>query len=189
MYILAPLIARNRHTALLCFLLAFMINFQIGFDPSSFPVRYATFLPTLLAFSGGGILYHYKNLLRPAIMPFGSLIVWFLFCLIWLRFTSWPWTFGIYFSLPLSAWVVLSLVDLKSPFDDILGDLSYPVYLFHVTIAALSGSFFHLSTRTFSYCLAGILFTFIISYFVVAFIEKPIRKIKLFSNVKNSSVR
>ena len=189
MYLLAPLIARNKPTAWLCFLLSSLINIQLGFEPSSFPIRYATFLPCLLAFSGGSVLYHYKDLLRPASMPFFSLMVWFFFCLIWLRFSSWPWTFGLYFSLLLSAWVVLSLVDLKSPIDNILGDLSYPVYLFHVTIAALSGSLLHLKTRALSFCIFGVFFTFLISYFVVVFIEKPIRKIKLFSNVKNSSVK
>jgi peptidoglycan/LPS O-acetylase OafA/YrhL len=179
MYLLAPLICRNKSSAFLCFILSVVINFNLGFQSSSFAQRYATFLPCLLAFSAGSLLYHFRETLTRIKMPFGSLMAWLLFCFIWLLYPSWPWTFGLYVSLILSAWVVISLVDFKSKSDVLMGDLSYPVYLFHTTIAAIVGTVFELKTRSLPYCLAGIVATIIISYLIAFYIEKPARKVKI----------
>ena len=179
MYLLAPLICRNKSSALLCFILSLVINFNLGFHSSSFADRYASFLPSLLAFSAGSLLYYFRGTLVRFRMPFGSLMAWLLYCFIWLLYPSWPWTFGLYVSLILSAWVVISLVDFKSKSDVLMGDLSYPVYLFHTTIAAIVGTVFELKTRSLLFCLAGITVTIIISYFIAFYIEKPARKIRI----------
>jgi peptidoglycan/LPS O-acetylase OafA/YrhL len=179
MYLLAPLICRNKSSAFLCFILSVVSNYNLGFQSSSFAQRYATFLPCLLAFSAGSLLYHFRETFARFRMPFGSLMAWLLFCFIWLFYPSWPWTFGLYVSLILSAWVVISLVDFKSKSDLVMGDLSYPVYLFHTTIAAIVGTVFELKTRSLLFCLAGIIVTIIISYFIAFYIEKPARKIKI----------
>ena len=179
MYLLAPLLCCNKSSALLCFILSVVINFNLGFQSSSFAQRYATFMPCLLAFSAGSLLYHFRETLTRLKMPFGSLMVWLLYCFIWLFYPSWPWTFGLYVSLILSAWVVISLVEFKSKSDVFMGDISYPVYLFHTTIAAIVGTIFELKTRSLPFCLAGLIATIIISCLVAFYIEKPARKIKI----------
>lgn len=178
MYLLAPLICRSKITAWLCCVLTFLVNTDLGFSSSTFTLRYASFTSCLLAFSAGSLLFYYKEKFLAVRMPFASLIIWFLHCLVWLRFPNWPWTFGLYISLIISSWVVLSLVEFKSKFDDFLGDLSYPVYLLHVTIAAIAGTIFKIQIQSCAFCVTGIILTLVSACFVAMYIERPARKIK-----------
>ena len=74
-----------------------------------------------------------------AAAPVLSVAAWIAHALLTLYepFIAWPWTFGLYTGVVLSAWVVVSLAERRtSRLDDALGELSYPYYLLHCTVGA-----------------------------------------------------
>jgi peptidoglycan/LPS O-acetylase OafA/YrhL len=103
---------------------------------------------------------------------------------VWIFYDKWPWTYGLYFSLILSSWLIISLYEIKpNKLDDILGDLSYPIYLFH-TVAGAFLSFFIRNTKTFTFFAISFFITIFLSLFLIKFFDKPIRKFKFNSNSK-----
>lgn len=181
MYLLSPLICKTRSTAILCIILSILANLQIGIHGSTFATRYATFLPCLMAFGSGSLLFHLKDGLAVIRMPFVSLMTWFSYCYIWFFFPAWPWKFGIYISLLLSAWVVISLSNIKNKIDDLSGDLSYPIYLLHVVIASIVGGAFNLQSRSPVFCTISVILTIGTSFAVSKYIEKPLIKFKKYT--------
>ncbi len=180
-YLLMPLLAKNRSSAWLVMIIATYINWNYGFTLESFPTRYATFLPCLFAFSAGSLIAHYSDMLKRFSMPYISVVVWCVHCLVWLQYPYWPWTYGIYVSVLLSAWVTISLDDKKntSRIDKLLGDLSYPVYLFHTTVAVWFVPYFGFGyDRTFQFFLVSFCITLLLSLLIIKFIDEPIHAIK-----------
>lgn len=179
-YLAMPLLASSRAAAWLALAVGAFANLKLGFfDVASFPERYATLLPSLFAFAGGALVNHYFDRLQAIRMPALSVGVWVAHALLWLWLPSWPWTYGLYVALLLSLWVVVSLFPLKpSRLDTWLGDLSYPVYLFHTIVAGwffLAGWLDHSFPMAVS--IAGV--TLAVAFLVVTLIEKPARRLKL----------
>ena len=138
-YALMPFMAYSRHAAILGFLITLAGNIQYGITPESFPIRYSGFATGLLAFSVGSLTLHYYETLKRFGMPCTSVLVWCIHGVLWLFDPYYPWNYGLYISMFLSAWVVISLFPLKSSqLDKLLGDLSYPVYLLHTTAECAS---------------------------------------------------
>lgn len=177
-YFLVPFMARHVSAAWIGLLLGIFINYHIGFSIQTFGERYASFLPCFLPFAAGSLVAHYMPLLRRFIAPRLSLVVWILHGLIWYIFDPWPWTYGLYSSIILSAWVIVSLdCDKSSSFDKILGDLSYPIYLMHTTVGAwLLGMFGY--NRSFMFFAVSFLGTILVSYLMILFVDKPVSKSK-----------
>jgi peptidoglycan/LPS O-acetylase OafA/YrhL len=125
-YALMPLFAGSRGAACLGLALAVCANLQFGFGMATFVLRYCGFATGLMPFAAGAVVYHYRDALRRFASPVLSLLCWCVHGLYWLHDAYWPWTYGLWLSVPLSAWVVLSLAEMKShPSDKIAGDLSY----------------------------------------------------------------
>jgi hypothetical protein len=91
---------------------------------------------------------------------------------------TWPWTYGLYVSTFLSAWIVISLYQVKgTSTDTLLGDLSYPVYLFHTTVGAWMLLFFD-SSRSFTFFLISFILTLILSWILLIVVDRPLQRRK-----------
>ena len=178
-YLLMPLLASHRSAAWTALALSAYANFRLGFTIESFAERYATFLPCMWPFAIGSLLAHYRDRLRPLARPGLSCAAWMLHGLIWFQWDRWPWTYGLYTSALLSAWLVLSLVDRRSSRADVLiGDLSYPLYLFHTTIGAWLVPTFGFG-RSLAFAGAALVGTLLLSLAVVRFFERPLKSWKV----------
>jgi peptidoglycan/LPS O-acetylase OafA/YrhL len=177
-YTLMPLIAVNRSSAWIGFILSAALNLKLGFSIESFGERYSTFLTCFMAFSAGALLSQYKESLSKFRSPWLSVGAWFIHCSVWIWFPYWPWTFGLYVSLLLSAWVVLSLADVRqSRLDQYLGDLSYPVYLFHTTVGIwIAAAGIEMSTLRFFIISFSV--TLAISWVIIRWVDYPLAKLK-----------
>lgn len=177
-YMLMPLLARSRSTAWFALICGVIINLRMGLGAGSFPERYSTFLPCMLPFSVGSLVFHYHDTLSRLRMPRLSVLAWLLHGLVWLLLPYWPWTLGLYASVGLSAWAVVSLYGHGTGrLDRLLGDLSYPVYLMHTTVAAwfvCSCGF----SRPVGFFLKAFALTLLLSWLVVVFIDRPMSKLK-----------
>jgi len=177
-YVLMPLMAKNRSAAWLGFILSVLLNLKYGLGLDSFGERYSGFLTCFMAFAAGSLLSQYSEILSRFRAPRLSPTAWILHCLVWLMFPYWPWTYGLYVSLLLSAWVVLSLAPAKqSRLDRWLGDLSYPVYLFHTT-AAIWLIALGMQMRSFSFFCAGFAITIVLSWLVIRLVDQPLAGLK-----------
>lgn len=186
MYILMPFLARNKEGAWIALAAGVGFNCFHGFETPSFATRYATFLPCSLAFAVGALVCHYRTSLRPIGNCALSLFVWVLHGLLWLKFPAYPWTWGIYVSVLLSAWVVVSLADIRSTkVDTIMGDLSYPVYLLHTTVAVWFLPLFGYEKRT-RFFLVAFAATLVLSYLITVVVEAPLKRLKVRRLVKEN---
>lgn len=177
-YILIPFMAYSRNAAWLGMLLSLVFSLKIGFSLETFAIRYSEFLTGYFAFAIGSLINHYKVELQSLSMPKLSIILWLLHCLFIGIMNTWPWTYGLYISVFLSAWVVISLYHIKSTkIDIILGDLSYPVYLLHTTVGACLLYLFG-SNRSFEFFLISFILTIILSYVLLIIFDHPIQKLK-----------
>ena len=109
-YMLMPFLARSKSTAWFAFILAIILNLKLGIVGESFGDRYATFLPCMLPFAAGALACLYREKLSKFNMPITSLIVWLVHGGLWLYLPGYPWTWGLYISMILSVWMVLSLI-------------------------------------------------------------------------------
>jgi len=177
-YLLIPVMAAAPSAALLGLILSGILNWQLGLTPEQFGLRYSGFLTCFMAFGVGSLVCHYKPQLEKLASPIVSTLAWLTHCTVWLFWGIWPWTLGLYVSLILTAWVLISFVDRNpSVFDKWLGDLSYPVYLFHTTVGvALFGLF--KQQRSFSFFMASFVGTLLLCWAVVVLIDKPMQRIK-----------
>lgn len=107
-----------------------------------------------------------------------SLSIWITHCFLLFYNNSWPWTYGLYISVILSAWVVISFADVKgNRLDVLLGDLSYPVYLFHTTVAAWM-LFFFAPDRSLGFFIVSFILTVMVSWLVLKLVDAPLHKLK-----------
>ena len=177
-YMLMPLMARSRSTAWFAFAIAVILNLELGIDMASFTERYSTFLPCMLPFAAGVLACHYRDALSRFSMPWTSTILWLVHGLLWLKVPVWPWTWGLYASLLLSVWMVVSLHRHRSgKVDRMFGDLSYPVYLFHTTVAAWFVCPCGFS-RPIEFFLQAFLLTLALCWLIVILIDRPLAKLK-----------
>lgn len=178
MYLLMPFMARSPWTAWFALIVGVVANATIGFETSTFAVRYTYFLTTLVAFSAGSLTCHYVARLKRFAAPGLALIAWTLHGLIWFYYDPWPWTFGLYSSVLLSVWVLVSLDSREtSKIDKTLGDWSYPVYLLHTTVAAWLLPYFGYG-RSLLFCLSALVLTLGASWLMVALVDRPLARKK-----------
>ena len=177
-YLLLPLLAANRSTAWFGLVFGALVNLAHGIIPESFGTRYATFLPCLLPFAAGALACHYRHWLSRWSMPWTSSLVWLVHGGLWLLLPGWPWAWGLYVSMLLSVWMVVSLHRQPSgKVDKLLGDMSYPVYLVHTTVAAwfiCSCGF----DRPFTFFLQAFGVTLVLSWVIVMVIDRPLARLK-----------
>lgn len=174
-YCLMPFSAASRSAAWLGLIISALLNLKLGLNIPNFMERYQGFLTSFMAFSAGSLICHYRRQLAWAVDPRKSLFAWGLQCLIWLRYDPWPWTYGLYASIAISAWVTLSLAEMQpGKLDGWLGDMSYPVYLFHSAVAAWFLGLFGYD-RPFKFFAAAFIATLIISWLIVRFVERPLQ--------------
>jgi peptidoglycan/LPS O-acetylase OafA/YrhL len=187
-YALMPLFASSRGAALLGLAVAICANLQFGFGMPTFIPRYGGFATGLMPFAAGAVVYHYRDELRRFASPRLSILAWCGHGLYWLHDVYWPWTYGLWLSIPLSAWVVLSLAEAKSrpaksgtvdkfPVDKFLGELSYPIYLLHTTVAAWFLPHFGFG-RGFTFFAVSFAATLLASWFMLLLVDRPMRLLR-----------
>ena len=186
-YVLMPLMAFSRPAAWLGLILSLLLNATYGISPESFAVRYSSFLTAFWVFAFGALIAHYQAVLNRFSRPLVSVGVWLLHALVWLAYDPWPWTYGLYFSVFLSGWVVLSLASRKvGRADIVLGNLSYPLYLFHTTVGVFVWLFMP-PERSFAFFLISLVFTLLLSWLVVVFIDEKIDGLKRRKSFKRTT--
>jgi peptidoglycan/LPS O-acetylase OafA/YrhL len=177
-YALMPLFAKSQAAALLGLAVALCANLQFGFGMPTFIDRYCGFATGLMPFAVGAVACHYRRYLSRFANPTLSILVWCSHGLVWLSDPYWPWTYGLWVSVPLSAWVVLSLIETKAnPVDKLAGDLSYPIYLLHTTVAAWLLPWFGFG-RSFAFFAASFAATILASYAMLRLIDRPLQRFK-----------
>lgn len=177
-YLLMPLMTASRAAAWLGLILSFFLSLKYGLTIETFGLRYSSFLTCFAVFALGALVCHYRSALARFSSPLFSVLAWLLQCIIWLRYDQWPWTYGLYVSALLSAWVVISLVNQKTgTLDRILGDLSYPVYLFHTTVAVWVMAF-GFPDRTFLFFLVSFILTLLLSWALLVWVDRPLHRLK-----------
>ncbi|CAM3694721.1 acyltransferase [Cohnella lubricantis] len=177
-YFLIPLMARHVSAAWIGALLGLFVNYHYGITPSSFTDRYSEFLPCFLPFAVGALVAHYIRHLRALSAPKLSFFVWIVHGLVWYIRDSWPWTYGLYASILLSAWVIVSMdCDKSSKTDKLLGDLSYPIYLLHTTVGGWFLTVYGYD-RSFMFFAVSFAATISVSYLMIIFVDKPVLKRK-----------
>ena len=185
-YILIPFMAYSRNAAWLGAIMSLLVSLKLGINLESFPARYSDLLTGYFSFAVGTLINHYKDELQNIAMPKVSVFLWLLHCLMIGVINTWPWTYGLYVSVILSAWVVISLHKLdKSKIDILLGDLSYPVYLLHTTVAAGFLLYFDAS-RSLIFFLITFLITIFVSYVLLIVFDHPIQKFKKKANTNRN---
>lgn len=180
-YMLMPFSANSKSSAWLGLIITCCVNMQYGFSPETFPERYSLFTPAILGFFVGSLSCHYFEDFKKIAMPRISVIVWCINALLWWLDVYYPWTYGLYISLLLSAWVVISLFPINTGnVDKILGDMSYLVYLLHTTVGMCIYKLFN--ERSLLFFIIAFCITLFLSYLMVRYFERPIQqrfKIKL----------
>jgi peptidoglycan/LPS O-acetylase OafA/YrhL len=177
-YILMPMMAFSRQASWLGLILSLTLNIRYGLTIETFGERYSSFLTCFAAFSLGTLISHYHKPLEKISAPFLSVAIWGAHCLVWIWYDQWPWTYGLYVSAILSAWVVLSLSRLKTgKVDNILGELSYPLYLFHTTVAVWV-LVLPVASRSFGFFAISFSLTIVLGWVLLIAIDRPIHKLK-----------
>jgi peptidoglycan/LPS O-acetylase OafA/YrhL len=179
-YALMPLFARHRSAAVLGLTVAFGANLQFGFGMTSFVERYCGFATGLMPFAAGAVLCHYRGVLRRFAAPGLSVFMWCAHGLYWLHDVYWPWTYGLFVSVPLSGWVVLSLIEVDAgAFDKTAGDLSYPVYLLHTTVAAWFLPHFGFG-RSFMFFAVSFFGALLVSWVMLMLVDRQMQRLRTF---------
>jgi len=174
-----PLFARSRTAAALAALIAFGANYQLGFRMESHELRYTGFGTVMFPFAVGSLCCHYYRTLRLFAAPMLSVAAWCAFATYWLVDPYWPWTYGLALSVPLSAWVIISLAGTKGGhLERWAGDLSYPIYLFHTTVAAWFLPYFGYG-RSFWFFAIVFAVTLIVSWALIVFFDRPLQRFKV----------
>ena len=173
-YLLVPLMAASPAAAVLGVALSLLLNLKMGLNPGQFGLRYSSFLTCFMAFGVGSLVSHYKPVLQRFASPWTSTTAWMVHCLVWFWFDAWPWTLGLYASLILTAWVLVSFVDRKpSTLDKWLGEFSYPVYLFHTVVGVTLFGLFG-NQRSLPFFLAAFGLTMVVSLVVILLVDRPL---------------
>ena len=186
-YLLIPFMAYTRSAAWVGVILSLLVSLKMGISVDTFATRYSEFLTGYFAFAVGSLINHYKVELQTISMPKLSIVIWLLHCLIIGIMSTWPWTYGLYVSVLLSAWVVISLYQIKSTkIDIILGDLSYPIYLLHTMVGAWFIYIYGIN-RTFEFFLVSFIITIVLSYILLIIFDHPIQKLKKKISITSST--
>ncbi len=181
-YALMPLFATSQAAAFLGLAVAVAANLQYGFGMDTFVARYCGFATGLMPFAVGSVVYHCRDRLRRLVQPLPAVLAWCAHGLWWLADPYWPWTGGLWVSVLLSAWVVLSLADRRiASADKFAGDLSYPLYLLHTTAAAWLlpwfGPCFGI-TRSFAFFAAGFGASLVASVLMLHLVDRPMQQFR-----------
>ena len=180
-YILMPFVAFSRLAAILGLVLSLIANIKLGLTiddfAMNFATRYSSFLSCYIAFAFGSLTYHIRNYLTKLQLPLLSVIIWIIHSFLGVKFNLYPWVYGLYISIPLSAWVVVSLLNVNAgKVDRILGDLSYPIYLFHTGIAVWFLLYFN-NIRSFKFFIVSFVITLLISIIMMQ-LDKKIEQLR-----------
>lgn len=191
MYIVMALgLSRNVTTTAIWFTACAVNTWWLVNTGVEFVERYVFIIPCALAFSTGSLLYYIKRYLPPLTSPMWPLVsagAWWGHVWMSRHFNGGPWQYGLYSSLIVSCFAILTLMNLKarelpkwiSKTDKILGGLSYPIYLCHWGIGILVTYFFPSLTRE-NVWVFIISFPFVnaLAFLLYKFIEEPIAALK-----------
>jgi peptidoglycan/LPS O-acetylase OafA/YrhL len=177
-YILMPLLACSRWIVWPACIAAAALHLSMGIHPDSFAPRYSSFWPCMLPFTIGCLCRHHEALLARFRAPRLALLLWGAHCLYWYHNQAWPWYTGLYVATALSAWVTISLAPQRpSQLDNLLGEFSYPIYLFHtLTGGAMLAVFGY--ERGLPFFLVSFALAIALSWAVIVLVDRPLLRKK-----------
>jgi peptidoglycan/LPS O-acetylase OafA/YrhL len=141
-------LARGRRVALVWFVASVAYSVHLVAGETTFTERYSNLLAASLPYSAGVLVYHYRELLGRWISGRGHAIVALTLFSANVSVGLWVWnvfTTGFYASVAFTAYAVAALGALRPRdlpptirrIDRFLGDLSYPVFLCHWSMAVV----------------------------------------------------
>jgi peptidoglycan/LPS O-acetylase OafA/YrhL len=194
-------LSRNKKITVIWFVLSLCYFIWSHYVGKPYSYRYSFILAGSLGFSLGSLIYHYKQLLITTF--FAKTDVYTLLLLTSLLLLNWSgaavahlvdakkaifYTF-FYLNYVFNGLLILALIGYipnktMKKIDSILGDYSYPIYLIHWPIGFLCAMLFFrepivgagLSTAINT--IISIFFVFIISFFCIRIVDRPISKIR-----------
>jgi len=186
-------LARNRWITGTWFMASVAYTIWLLAMGTPFVERY-TFIPACsLAFSFGSLIYHVRDRLPVIRTPWAAVsaaAIWWLHVWLTQNIPGGPWVYGLYSSLIVSAFAMVTLMRLDpktlSPWmmkvDRFFGNLSYPMYLCHWGVGIVVIGLFHGKSRAdLSVFLIGFPVVNLISYLLYAYVEHPLQSWKLTS--------
>lgn len=194
-------LSKNKRITWIWFLGSILYTLYLLSSSAPWVDRYFAIPAASLPFSMGAMIFHHKERILQTFRKYrvNKPLFWFaLMCLHFLVIYSIETitqinlvlTLGFYINLVILSCCMIALLDHKikyvSPkWDSIIGDYSYPIYLVHYQAGAivygLSGNYLDtefLSLRGLVFLLLSTLLTFLISFLVIQFVDKPIQKIR-----------
>mgnify|MGYP002700329220 CR=1 FL=1 len=152
-------------------------------------------LAASLPFSTGALMYHYKGALRTIIKPIATpVIALFTYGLVLLNWVinyklGTGYSYGFYINSVINVVLLLMLMNLDvknqvwRKWDKALGDLSYPIYLMHWTVAIIVMYVFNLfgielEKRTELFAIVSIPFMLFFGQLMVKILHNPVEKIR-----------
>jgi peptidoglycan/LPS O-acetylase OafA/YrhL len=189
-YLLAPLLTVNKWCSLTAIVITAGVNYKIGINIEHFADRYAGYWTALFAFSVGSSIFFFKDSFKLRLGKW-SYVLWISNCLIWFWYPYYPWTIGLYISVLLTIFILLELIEKKSSsLDNLLGDMSYIIYLLHTTFGYLLICVMtNLKIRGFNFFLVTAFLTLITSLLYVLYIDRYLQdKFKAKYLVKNNAL-
>ena len=154
-----------------------------------------------LPFSVGALLYHYRAVLSQYFKPFSKLYVAIgLYTLVLVNwFVNYKLgtglSYGFYINSLLNVVLLIVLINVQAAnkywvkYDKVLGDLSYPIYLMHWTVAIIVMYIFsligiELEKKTELFAIVSIPFMLIFGKLMVNILHNPVEKIR--NSIKNN---
>lgn len=188
--LIALVLGRTRRTTTVWFAASLAITFAAYMAGDNFSERFRTLTAGSLPFSTGAMMFHYRDALRPlwrrryALVPILVALYGMTVYTVYSRpITATRTTFYASYAILTLLIGVLMFAE-SSPvlgrLDRVLGDLSYPVYLTHRSVAAvvLALSPWHLFTAPF--VAAAFVVTLAVSAAIHSFIERPIERVRAY---------
>ena len=186
-------ISKSKQLTTIWFLLSLSWVLWTNFSMSQWGIGYGDIIVASLPFSLGALVYHYKPIVNDIINKVGivPILAMFTINILIVVVTHYVWSEKFWFFNAIGTWINLVLSGLMTILllehgrkylakrtDRFLGDLSYPVYLFHWSGASLASWIISSNdNRVWVFCL-GLSLTILVSILVNKVVNDNIEKLR-----------
>lgn len=196
-------LSKTKKLTTVWFLLSLSWVLWTNFSNSEWGIGYGDIIVASLPFSLGALIFHYRPTYARIIDKVGAVPILIVFIMNILIVTSshYVWTDKFWFFNAMGTWVnlicsglvIVLLLEygrayLSKPLDRFLGDLSYPIYIFHWTGASFAAWLLHSDKEKVLIFFLGLTITILVSIIVNKTVNDNVEKLRNFirSNTKNN---